>query len=42
VRLAIVESAIKIDGLDSGVKAVEGTDELSEDTAGGIAVFEPA
>ena len=29
--LAVVESAIKIDGLDFGVKAVEDTEELSED-----------
>ncbi len=37
--LAVVESAIKIDGLDLGVKAVEDTEELSEDAAGGVAVF---
>ncbi len=40
--LAVVESAIKIDGLDLGVKAVEDTEELSEDAAGGVAVFETA
>jgi len=30
--LTVVESAIKVDGLDPGVKAVEDTEELSEDT----------
>jgi len=40
--LAVVESAIKVDGLDLGVKGVEDTEELSEDAAGGIAVFETA
>ena len=39
---AVVESMIKIDGLDLGVKAVEDTEELSEDAAGGVAVFETA
>jgi len=29
--LTVVESAIKVDGLDPGVKAVEDTEELSED-----------
>jgi len=36
---AIVEAAIKVDGLDFGVKAVENTEELSQDAAGGVAVF---
>jgi len=36
--LTVVESAIKVDGLDPGVKAVEDTEELSEDTTCGIAV----
>jgi len=40
--LTVVESAIKVDGLDPGVKAVEDTEELSEDTTCGIAVFETA
>jgi len=41
--LTVVESAIKVDGLDPGVKAVEDTEELSEDTLScGIAVFETA
>ncbi len=40
--LAAVESAIKLDGLDLGVKTVEDTEELSEDAAGGIAVFKTA
>jgi len=40
--LTVVESAIKVDGLDPGVKAVEDTEELSEDTICGIAVFETA
>lgn len=31
--LTVVESAIEVDGLDLGVKAVENTEELSEDTA---------
>jgi len=29
--LTVVESAITVDGLDPGVKAVEDTEELSED-----------
>lgn len=37
--LAIVESAIKVDGLDFGVKAVENAKEFSEDTAGGVAIL---
>ena len=36
--LAIVEFAVKIDGLDLEVKAVEDTKKLCEDTAGGVAV----
>ncbi len=40
--LVIVDSAIKEDGLDPGVKVVEDTEELSEDAAGGVAVFETA
>src|SRR6056297_2015378 len=40
--LAIVEFAVKIDGLDVEVKAVEETEEFGEDTAGGVAVFETA
>ena len=40
--LAVVESAIEVDGLDLGVKAVEDAEELSEDAAGGITVFETA
>lgn len=40
--LAVLESAIKVASLDYGVKAVEDTKELSEDTAGGIAVSETA
>jgi len=30
-HFTVVESAIKVDGLDPGVKAVEDTEELSED-----------
>jgi len=40
--LAVVEFAVKIDGLDAEVKAVENTEELCEDIAGGVAVFETA
>jgi len=39
-HFTVVESAIKVDGLDPGVKAVEeDTEELSEDTTCGIAPF---
>ncbi|SDE00252.1 hypothetical protein SAMN05192552_10956, partial [Natrinema hispanicum] len=34
--------AIKVDGLDFGVKTVENTEELSEDAAGGVAVLKTA
>ncbi len=34
---AVVESTIKVDGLDAEVKAVEEFEELSEDIAGGVA-----
>ena len=40
--LAVVELAVKVGGLDLRVKAFEHAEELSEDTAGGIAVFETA
>jgi hypothetical protein len=40
--LAVVEFAVKIDGLDTEVKAVENTKKLCEDAAGGVAVFETA
>ena len=40
--LAIAEAAIKVDGLDLGVKPVEHSKKLSEDAAGGVAVFETA
>jgi hypothetical protein len=33
--LAVVESAIKKDGLNLGVKTVKNTEKLSEDAAGG-------
>ena len=34
---AVVEAAIKVDGLDAEVKAVEKFEKLSKDIAGGIA-----
>jgi hypothetical protein len=40
--LAVLESAIEIDGLDLGVKPIKGTEELNKDAAGGVAVFETA
>src|SRR6056297_3276898 len=40
--LAVVEFAVKKDGLDLEVKVVEDTEKLCEDTAGGVAVFETA
>jgi len=40
--LAVVEFAVKIDGLDFSVKAVENTKKRCKDAAGSIAVFETA
>jgi len=40
--LAVVEFAVKIDGLDVEVKAVKETKKLGEDTAGGVAVGQTA
>lgn len=34
--LAVVEFAVKINGLDADVRAVEDTKELSEDTTGSV------
>jgi len=39
---AVVESTIKVDGLDAEVKAVEEFEKLSEDIAGGVASDELA
>jgi hypothetical protein len=40
--LTVVELGIEVDGLDLRVKAFEHAEELGEDTAGGVTVFETA